>query len=209
MKIISHRGYWLDAAEKNAESAFLRSISLGFGTETDVRDCMRRLVISHDMPHGKEMDFGRLLSIINGATFLLAINIKSDGLAELICEQMKGYSRDNWFVFDMSVPDMRHHLAVGNPVFGRMSEVEQIPAWFDRVEGVWLDSFEGEWFDASLITALLAQGKRVCVVSSELHGRERGGLWSMLRPFARENQVILCTDFPLEASTFFEIGVDV
>ena len=38
MIIISHRGYWKDAAEKNRPVAFARSFDLGYGTETDVRE---------------------------------------------------------------------------------------------------------------------------------------------------------------------------
>ncbi len=50
MQVISHRGYWKSAAEKNTTTAFARSFALGYGTETDVRDLNGELVISHDMP---------------------------------------------------------------------------------------------------------------------------------------------------------------
>lgn len=48
MIILSHRGYWLKESEKNSIAAFKRSFSMGFGTETDVRDRDGQLVISHD-----------------------------------------------------------------------------------------------------------------------------------------------------------------
>ena len=38
MKIISHRGWWRAEIEKNTPRAFQRTLSAGFGTETDVRD---------------------------------------------------------------------------------------------------------------------------------------------------------------------------
>ena len=204
MKIISHRGFWHTPSEKNTETAFYRSFALDFGTETDVRDCMGELVISHDMPRGEEMTLTTLLALMGKDQQLLAINIKADGLAKLLCKTMSDYHRANWFVFDMSIPDTRDHLAVGNPVFTRMSEVEQNPVWFDRVEGVWLDSFDNEWFDLALISGLLNQGKRVCVVSSELHGREYTSLWTKLLPLATADRLILCTDFPVKAKEFFE-----
>ena len=206
MKIISHRGFWHTPSEKNTETAFCRSFELGFGTETDVRDSMGELVISHDTPRGGEMSLIDLLSLLGGNEHLLAINIKSDGLAKLLSESMTEYNRANWFVFDMSVPDMRDHFAAGNPVFARMSEVEQEPAWFDRIEGVWLDSFENEWFDSTFISSLIHKGKRVCVVSSELHGRDYSILWSKLLPLSTEDQLILCTDFPGKAKEYFESG---
>ena len=204
MIIISHRGYWHEVAEKNTEPAFRRSFELDFGTETDVRDCMGELVISHDMPRGGEMTLNLFLSLVGKDEKLLAINIKADGLAKLLCEKMADYNRANWFVFDMSIPDMRDHLAVGNPVFTRMSEVEQEPVWFDRIDGVWLDSFEDEWFDSALIKDLIDKGKRVCVVSPELHRRDHTHLWSKLLPLARKDRLILCTDIPEHAHEFFK-----
>jgi hypothetical protein len=203
MIILSHRGYWESPEEKNTETAFRRSFSLGFGTETDVRDCMGKLVISHDMPSGMEMTLQALLSLTNGKKLPLAINIKSDGLADLLKYVMTDYERSSWFIFDMSIPDMRAHLKAGNPVFARMSEVEKDPAWLDQIEGIWLDSFDGEWFDRELICNLLEQRKKVCVVSSEIHGRDQTNLWSKLRPLAQEDRLILCTDLPERAQEFF------
>ena len=204
MIVISHRGYWLDESEKNTQTAFKRSFDRGFGTETDVRDRAGRLVISHDMPTGSELMLESFLSTAAVTHPLLAINIKSDGLADLLGEGMRGYDRDNWFAFDMSVPDMRAHLQAGNPVFARMSEVEREPAWYSRVDGIWLDSFEQTWFDHALIEHLLDQGKRVCVVSSELHGRDPAALWRMLLPLADSGRLILCTDWPERAQAFFK-----
>ncbi len=203
MIIISHRGYWNSAEEKNTEIAFSRSFELDFGTETDLRDSLGKLVISHDMPYGNEMSFEAFISLIGKSEKLLAINIKADGLAIPLCNAMKHHSRENWFVFDMSIPDTRAHLAAGNPVFARMSEVEKQIPWFEQVEGVWLDSFEDEWFDDLLIKDLIEQGKRVCIVSSELHGRNHEELWGKLLPLAKNNSLILCTDLPELARTFF------
>jgi len=204
MKILSHRGYWKTQDEKNSEIAFRRSFECCFGIETDIRDSMGELVVSHDMPCGGEMSLRSLISFVDRDEQLLAINIKADGLAKLLCETMADYNRTNWFVFDMSIPDMRDHLAVGNPVFARMSEVEHEQAWFDRIEGVWLDSFEGEWFDVEVVSKLVERGKQVCVVSSELHGRDQINLWSKLLPLSSEDRLILCTDFPSKAKAFFE-----
>ena len=57
MKILSHRGYWKTAEEKNTATAMHRSFSLGFGTETDVRDYNGKLVISHDIPDSSAISF--------------------------------------------------------------------------------------------------------------------------------------------------------
>ena len=207
MNIISHRGYWKNQNEKNSKIAFQRSFELGFGTETDVRDLDGELVISHDMPTRSAMNITDLLSLTEGK-LPLALNIKSDGLAEAVRQAMAAYDRSSWFVFDMSIPDMRIHLKIGNPVFTRMSEVEKSPVWFDECEGVWLDHFEREWFDVDFVTGLLNTGKRVCVVSSELHQRDHSPLWMMLQPLAVFENLMLCTDMPERAQDFFRDAID-
>lgn len=206
MIVISHRGFWLSAAEKNTRVAFDRSFNAGFGTETDVRDRNGQLVIAHDVPTDDQtlMSFDDFLSLAKGLNQPLAINIKSDGLASLINKTMHEHGITNWFVFDMSVPDMRQHLAVGNPTFARMSEVEREPAWADECAGIWLDGFEGSWFKTELIEDLLNRGKYVCIVSPELHHRAHLDLWQQLREVATQPKLILCTDLPCDARIFFE-----
>lgn len=202
MKIISHRGYWKSQEEKNTVVAFERSFGLGFGTETDLRDLNGALVISHDMPCKGALEFRAFLDLC--ATDLpLALNIKSDGLAAPLGQAMSEFGSADWFVFDMSVPDMMAHLRVGNPVFTRMSEFERFPILLDKCDGVWLDSFTEEWFDVNLLIELTASGKRVCIVSPELHNRERACLWEKIRPMAENKNVLLCTDTPEIAQQFF------
>jgi hypothetical protein len=98
---------------------------------------------------------------------------------------------------------MKAHITVGNPVFARMSEVESQIPWFDLVNGIWLDSFDDEWFDEGFIRDLIMQGKRVCVVSSELHDRSHLKLWKSLLSLSDNDSLILCTDLPEQAQNFF------
>lgn len=203
MIVLSHRGYWKTQAEKNTAEAFARSFDLGFGTETDVRDCKGELVISHDMPQGGEMTLDQFLDILDGRNLPLAINIKSDGLAPRLAETMTRRGVRDWFVFDMSVPDMRGHLAAGTQVFTRMSDVEPTPAYLEQSAGIWLDMFDGQWYDSQVIAGLLARDKRVCVVSSELHGKDYANLWTSLRGVAAHPRLMLCTDVPEAAREYF------
>ncbi len=206
MKIMSHRGYWKAPAEKNREAAFVRSFGLGYGTETDVRDANGRLLISHDMPSGQEIPLERVLALAHAAdpSMTLALNIKADGLADALGHALHAYPTLDAFVFDMAVPDMRAYLRLGIPVFTRMSEVEAQPAWLEQADGVWLDAFHSVWYQNGLIADLLGSGKRVCVVSNELHGRPHLPQWAQLKAFGRSGQLLLCTDFPEEATLCFE-----
>ena len=203
MKIISHRGYWQKPAEKNGEFAFRRSFDLGFGTETDVRDRLGELVISHDPPTGGEMRLADLLALHGRGPLPLAINIKADGLAPALAREMAGVPC--WFAFDCSVPDLRAHLEAGNPVLTRMSEIEPVPALLHRCAGVWLDAFEEDWLRPGLVAEMLLIGKWVFVVSPELHQRDPAPCWSILESFRTNGKLVLCTDQPERARAHFGV----
>jgi hypothetical protein len=201
--ILSHRGYWIDPLEKNQEVAFNRSFNLGFGTETDVRDCAGKLVISHDMPTGKESTLHDFLRLLDGKDLPLAINIKADGLARSIKTIMSESHVTNWFVFDMSIPDTKSYFEINVPVFVRVSEFELQPPWLDIAAGVWLDAFDSTWFDHKYVEFLLGKGLQVCMVSPELHKRESQKTWDMIYPLRSRKGLMLCTDYPEKARMFF------
>jgi len=210
IKILSHRGYWKTAAEKNKISSFKRSFSSSFGTETDIRDICGKLVISHDPPpddhHLTAEEF--LLEYINYSTDLpLALNIKSDGLQCHLKHLLEKFSIKNYFVFDMSIPDTLSYIQAGMNVFIRQSEYERIPVFLHQADGVWLDSFVREWFDESTISSYIERGKKVCIVSPELHRREHLEFWGHLRQMSllQSGQVMLCTDLPERAREFFNV----
>lgn len=203
MKVLSHRGYWKEPTEKNTPLAFHRSFDLGFGTETDVRDRLGELVISHDPATAESISLSAFLDIVTGRDLPLAMNVKADGLAPALAEAFDRKGLD-WFVFDMSLPDTKMQIKAGNPVFARMSEVERTPAWLDQVKGVWLDAFSHTWYNAATIRELLSRGLRVCIVSAELHGREHGELWSALKSVSGLDNLMICTDLPEECQRFFQ-----
>ena len=110
MIVLSHRGYWTSREQRNTREAFLRSFSLGFGTETDVRDRAGTLVISHDPPVGGEMTLDEFLALPGALEVPLAINVKADGLAETLGAAMAAAGHRDWFAFDMSVPGREEGL---------------------------------------------------------------------------------------------------
>ncbi|MCM1513158.1 MAG: hypothetical protein NC112_08665 [Oxalobacter formigenes] len=201
MYILAHRGFWVDSDERNKDIAFSRAFSNGFGIETDVRDHLGELVVSHDVPQGSEMLFKDILSLSEDR--MLAINVKSDGIAKYLRELLDLYQKKNYFVFDMSIPDSFSYINEGLPFFSRLSEVEPYPFCLEKAKGIWLDSFYGLWFSLDTIQKYIDMGKQVCVVSSELHLRDKTQLWDMLFPLRNSDELILCTDSPKEAKLFF------
>jgi glycerophosphoryl diester phosphodiesterase len=208
MKILSHRGYWKAQSEKNNTIAFRRSFELGFGTETDVRDCCGELVISHDMPNGRELKLGEFLALVasypSDPPLTLALNVKADGMASKLKEKLKEYATLDYFFFDMSIPDMRSYINLDLPTYTRISEYESIPIWENDAKGIWLDGFESDWFENDLLIDLLRTSKPICIVSPELHGRPHEGLWNRIRPLKAYENLFMCTDFPETARKFFE-----
>ena len=209
MKILSHRGYWKKTEEKNSLVAFERSFKLGFGTETDVRDYHGSLVISHDIPQGGEMSFNDFLELAASYSNLdnpltIALNIKADGLANIIALALKKYQELDCFVFDMAVPDMRSYFSEDMQVFSRTSEVETPPVWMAKATGIWLDAFDADWFEPNDIVDILDANKRLCIVSPELHGRPHLPIWKKIKSLPRWTQLMLCTDLPEEALIYFE-----
>ena len=207
MKILSHRGYWKVSSEKNTLVAFERSFKLHFGTETDIRDFQGELVIAHDIAAQGAILLKDFLALADahGApeSLTLALNIKADGLVEPLLELLALHPSLDIFAFDMSIPEMRRYLQADIPVFSRMSEAEQNPVWLSQSAGIWLDGFEKTWFNVGVIEDLLALGKRVCVVSPELHSREHLDFWQSLQKVSSTTGLLLCTDFPEQARQFF------
>ena len=205
MIILSHRGYWKDLSEKNQPTAFNRSFSLGFGTETDIRDRNGDLVISHDMPGADAITLADMLDILGGRDLPLALNIKADGLGRKLQSQLRARGLTQWFTFDMSVPETVVQIGLGMPVFSRASEYERRPVLYDQAIGIWLDGFLSDWFSPDDVAAFLQDGKRVAIVSPELHRRSHLGLWQRLREAGLTDnpELMLCTDLPEDARAYF------
>ena len=206
MDIIAHRGFWRNPSEKNTPQAFRMAFENGFGVETDFRDSLGGLVISHDVPQGPDNSISTFLELyakypVNSP---IAINIKSDGLQELIVDFIQKANFKNYFVFDMAVPDMRDYFLREISVYSRVSDQES-PAFLGSVDGIWFDAFQNELLDANLVNRYLDMGKKMTFVSSELHGRDYLGLWKFIRDedLHQRQGVSICTDLPEDARKYF------
>ena len=164
MLILSHRGYWKTAKEKNTLLAFKRSFNLGFGTELDVRDDRGRLVVSHDIPDSKSTDLKSIIDTYSeyDTKLCLAINIKADGLQSLLYNLSREYQIENYFIFDMAVPDAIAYLNLQMKVFTRESEFETVPSFYNEADGVWMDEFISAWITQNRIQHHFENGKKVC-----------------------------------------------
>jgi hypothetical protein len=207
--LIAHRGWWQTRTARNTRASFLAAWAAGYGVETDIRDHLSRLVISHDMPRGNEQPFEQFLDdyVAAGRRGTLALNMKADGLADDVQAACAARGINDFFCFDMAIPDARAYLQLGMPVFARVSELEPVTAFTALCRGIWLDAFESCRFDGTDIRSWLAAGRDVCIVSPELHGRDPADVWSRLgtmpeargfhdAPSTSLGRLMLCTDLP-------------
>lgn len=208
MKFIAHRGLWESPEEKNTVSAFEAALKNGFGIETDVRDYLGELVISHDIATQGALTLSEFLCLVSN-TFpraTLAINVKSDGLQQAFRESsINGFEH---FYFDMSVPDALLYSKSSMRFYTRYSDIEPFPSLLSKSVGVWVDNFSSNVFDSEAVLKFLEEGKRVVLVSPELHGYSYQQYWNDVKSFIFTNneysdQVELCTDYPIQAQEFF------
>lgn len=205
MTIIAHRGFWTYENEKNKNTAFERAFDLGIGIETDLRDYAGKILISHDMPKGNEMTLEDLLDIMAGRNLLLALNIKADGLADAIKNILLKYNHNNYFTFDMSIPDMIFQINIGIKVFTGLSDIIQNAILEDKTAGIWLDSFYTDWFKEDVIDNFIERNKKVCIVSADLHKRDNSAQWKKIKKskYLKSENLTLCTDKVEEALKYF------
>lgn len=208
--ILAHRGLWRTPDEKNSRKAFDAAFSHGFGLETDLRDANGVIVVSHDMPGTDPMTFGELLEmyIETGCQSTLALNIKADGLSSAISAELVRMGIENYFAFDMSVPETLRYFSAGLTTFTRRSQFESGCALDGRAQGRWLDAFEGAIVSNSLIEEAIRQAIPFVLVSPELHGLPHMDAWvewreTLARLSADPALVQICTDLPVDARQFF------
>lgn len=206
MEVLAHRGWWDSPAERNSRHAFERAFAAGYGVETDVRDRNGVLVIAHDPPTDSSMTVDAFLDLYKQFPDrpTLALNIKSDGLADLLSAILAEKGVPSYFVFDMSIPDTLGCLRAGLTTFLRRSEHESCDSLMPKAAGIWLDDFGGDYITSDVIRDSHTAAKRVAIVSPELHGHPHEASWRAWRDVICELEgIILCTDFPADADAFF------
>ncbi len=210
MHILAHRGYWNENILWNSPKALKTALERGFGFESDIRDYIGHVVISHDIANESCQNAQEVFKLLSeyGDRFCFAINIKADGLKEYIKHYIEKYNIRNYFCFDMSVPQMVEYEKEKLRFFTRQSEYEVIPVMYEQAAGVWIDGFEGvEWITDELLKQHISCGKEVCLVSPDLHGKTDYELfWHSIRSWELDfSKVFLCTDYPEKAKDYFNI----
>lgn len=207
-------------ALENSYGLCAHALSLGFGLEIDLRRSPDgRFYFAHDLtqisPASELTRFTPLFHRTPPQT--IAVNVKELGYeTELIDLSQKNAFGQEFFYFDFELlePEVPGHAqrvitlhpaGKNVPLAARISDraesVERCLAIPSQV--VWADEFDRDWLDREVIDVLKAAGRRVYVVSPELHGRDkkaRLARWSCFREWRVDG---VCTDYSIEASSFF------
>jgi hypothetical protein len=190
--IFAHRGDWHPDLQPNSSQSLSNAFTNGYAIETDVRDFHGKLVVSHDpCIDSHAQSFEELL----GKTHRIAINIKSDGLSELIARNLDSIAASKSFIFDCSFPELLRYKRLGIPHAMRISEYEKELPW--NPDYVWLDAFDSDWWLEDLAAHELMKKIPTVVVSPELHKRDHHQVWDKVKSLRKLGiELSICTDFP-------------
>lgn len=208
--IYAHRGCWADEAEHNSINSILNAIKSGFSIETDVRDFIGKLIISHDPAREFNLSMQDLVletnEIFSKGKNKIALNIKSDGLSSLMLydESINKFIKKFCYVFDMSIPDLMQYREKSFNYLIRYSEHEDNFSLYDHSSGIWFDSFDQNYSGLKMILEKYSN-KNIIFVSPELHGKNKDYFWDMVKDFNyhKNDNFCLCTDYPNEAAEYF------
>ncbi|WP_282196388.1 hypothetical protein [Turicimonas muris] len=205
MKIIAHRGLWQKLEDRNGIKAIGEALLEADGVETDVRDFQGKLVVSHDPATSSSVPFEEYLKLPESRNKIWALNIKADGIGERIKKILSEFYIEDYFCFDMSIPETIRYRSFDLKLFSGVSDFLFAPKINDMAEGIWLDSFEKIWYSSEEIEVYLREKKKICIVSEELHQRDHLEQWGMLKcsGLYKSPFIYLCTDKPIEAKGFF------
>jgi len=132
----------------------------------------------------------------------LVINVKEDGLEDIVIEILESMGIIDYFFLDQPFPTLLKFLRKGIPCAVRISEYEVIPNKLnEHIKRIWLASFTGDWGHlpkAAEFADLI--GAELCLVSPELQGRdfidEIVSIHSSLKQSLLHTEFSVCTKYP-------------
>lgn len=156
----------------------LNSTSREHGVEFDLHSYIDDIVVHHDpFVNGTKFD----IWLDHYKHSYMFANIKEEGIEDRVIKKINDKGVKNYLLFDLSFPSI---VKLSNSGFTkialRVSKYEDISTAFKltgKIDWIWLDMFE----DAIPISNedfknLQSSGMKICIVSPELHGRNRSSL---------------------------------
>jgi len=174
----------------------LANIPREFGVEVDLRDYDGKVILQHDALKGGE-PFEEYLNQYRHR--FLILNVKCEGVEELVLPLLKSRKIEDFFFLDLSFPALMKLVRTGeHRIAVRFSEYEPAEACLalaGKADWVWIDCFNN-------YPALDARGEelirrfKTCLVAPELQGHPPMDQAQAARVAARYRPSAVCTKFP-------------
>ncbi len=177
----------------------LKSTPKEFGVEIDVRSFGKELIISHD-PFLRGERFEDWLLHYNHGTLIL--NVKEEGLEELLLSYLMKYQINSYFFLDQSFPFLIKTSKNGEKKIAvRVSEYESIETALrlkDDVDWVWVDMFTKFHLTKNDFHKLKKANFKLCLVSPELQIQNKLSIKDVKKIIKEENIFFdaVCTKLP-------------
>ena len=148
----------------------LKNIDHNFGVEVDVRSIKKKLILNHE-PFQKATSLDTFLKKFNHK--FLILNVKEEGIENLILNYVKKNRIKNYFLLDVTVPKIfqfiknkkKNNLCLRISKFERLN---QLNFFNKKIEWIWVDTFDNKI--PLNINDLEGYSKKfkLCLVSPEL-----------------------------------------
>lgn len=178
----------------------LKNIHITHGVELDLRAFGDRIVVHHDA-FSDAVDFEDWLKCYKHS--FVVLNIKEEGIENIVRELVSKYHVHDYFMLDLSFPAMIRMIRTGEKrVAIRVSHYESVDCALSlagKIDWVWLDLFHDHFpIDRSQYHLLQKARYKICLVSPELHGRNRQSI-TTVQNYLVMNQLTMdavCTKHP-------------
>jgi hypothetical protein len=148
----------------------LKNTDHNFGVEVDVRSINKKLILNHE-PFQKATSLNTFLKKFNHK--FLILNVKEEGIENLILNYVKKNRIKNYFLLDVTVPKIfqfiknkkKNNLCLRISKFERLN---QLNFFNKKIEWIWVDTFDNKI--PLNINDLEGYSKKfkLCLVSPEL-----------------------------------------
>ena len=124
----------------------LKNIDHNFGVEVDVRSINKKLILNHE-PFQKALPLDTFLKKFNHK--FLILNVKEEGIENLILNYVKKNRIKNYFLLDVTIPKIFQFIKnkKKNILCLRISKFEklnQLNFFNKKIEWIWVDTFDNK-----------------------------------------------------------------
>ena len=163
--ILAHRVNYM-----NAEIAATTFASCD-GIEFDVRDSHGGLFVTHDAFSMEGQEFREFVTFLNPTKFYI-VNIKCEGIEDVVIETLENVGIRQFFLLDCSIPSIIRLGKKGERrIAARFSEFESIQTVLclkPFITWVWIDTFTCLPLSEQILNFFSSHELKTCLVSPEL-----------------------------------------